>query len=267
LPVETWGLTNTTNIVTLYGNTGTLYGFDDSIIVPMGFNLWTDFRNSPDADRMLKHALDQRRVALQQCTVLRMHGGKAQWVPPNTTNNVRWSGFIYSTNGYADACAKAKAACTNVSTEYGYPYSWTISERSGDMYGGQIVYWVSMKSRDARLVSFLDTNTQNEVSVYLRGGKSSYNIPNRTPPQSTNRFFSNDSTITLTTNVFTLLDSTSKATRSTYSNLVVSFNNNIFPPAPVTNVFAAGNTMISCSLEDGQSTEIITKWDFQYCKP
>lgn len=256
LPVETWGLTNTTNIVTLYGYTGTLYGFDDSIIVPMGLNSWTDFRNSPDADQLRKHAFDQRRTALQQCTVLRAHPG--YWIPPAVSNNVR-SGSAYSTNSYAEACSLAKAACTNLSTSPGEPYSYAVAQ----LYDSTPKrYIVSMQSRDARLVAFFDTNNTCEVSTYLKAAPNAYGSVT-----VTNRFFANDTSVTFTTNQFTLVDTSASGRYLIFNGITVSNLNNVFPPAPITNVYSGGNKTAGYTLEDSRSTEIITKWDFQYCKP
>jgi hypothetical protein len=246
--VSTWGLTNTVNS-TNGANIQTFYGFDDSIIVPMGFNLWTDFRVSPSADQFNKHAFDQRREALQKCTVLRMRAGTAQWVHPYT-NNVR-SGSASSTNGYADACAQAKAACTNYSTADGPPYSYSYVQRTDT----PTAYYVTMQSRDAKLQIFLDTNTQCEVSAYLKAGKPTYS-------QYYTNCFDNDSNVSFTTNIFTKIDSVGMGTHTSYEKTIVN-GNNTFPPAPV----VSGTPGMRVSGYTILDQEILTKWNFQYCQP
>lgn len=252
LDLARWGLTNT---YVFHSGTNDILvtGFDDHLRIP---NTNDNFGSSthiisPSAYSITKHALDQRYAALQKCQALRMQGGQAQWKAPYP-NNTTVSGWKHSTVSYADACAQAVAGCTNGTTEDGPPYSYAQgAARVLDSYG-TITWYCRIYQRDSKMTMYFDTNTACEIAAYLKA----------TANGGGNYVFQNDCNVGLTENTYCLIDQITSGIHYSYEKLIVNATNNL-PPDPM-GIEQADDTESGYQVSEA---EILTKWDFRYCRP
>ena len=174
-----WGLASTN----YYGIT--VYGFDDNLPLPLGYNSLSGDTNSLKYT-ITKHQLQQRYDVLKKLnTYCQLSGvtGNPKWVHTTTNNqyHVQGYGLGHSLNeAYSRACSGA----TNYSYGYsvdGQPYAYsygqyttnTSYDDNGNLYLSYNVF-IHKKVLSTALIIDLSTNIETEAGYYAKSTAHSF---------------------------------------------------------------------------------------------